>query len=262
MDSWPDPQLEAIGGMGGHRLRQASRQIDPLSRLHATGLAADHLRIRFLEGLSKTERNAVLAAASSRRFSNESIVAHQGDPAEHLFLLVKGSARYFFITPAGRKVYLLWLRPGEIFGGATLLTPSSSFLVNTEVTKASQVLVWQRNVIRNLAREYPQLLENGLSIANDYLVWYLASHLSLICHSARQRLAHVLISLADGIGRQNRRGVDLDVTNEQLANTANITLFTASRLLGEWRRSGALLKSRGKILLCHPEQLLDARQTL
>jgi CRP/FNR family transcriptional regulator, nitrogen oxide reductase regulator len=178
--------------------------------------------------------------------------------ADRLFLLIKGSARYFFIAPGGQKLYLLWLTAGEIFGGAALLAEPSLFLVSTEIVKDSCALVWERNTIRNLAEQYPRLVENGLAIATDYLTWYMASHASLVCHSARQRLAHVLVSLARGIGRTHPDGVHLEITNEQLANTANITLFTASRLLSEWQRNGALAKSRGRILLRDPGQLFSA----
>jgi CRP-like cAMP-binding protein len=57
------------------------------------------------------------------------------------------------------------------------------------------------------------------------------------------------------MGTKYPDGIHLEITNEQLANTANITLFTASRLLSEWQRSGAVVKARGRILLRHPEQL-------
>jgi CRP/FNR family transcriptional regulator, nitrogen oxide reductase regulator len=211
--------------------------------------------VRLFEGLPELERKAVVAAASARRFSSNSTVVLQGEPADRLFLLMKGSARFFFITPGGRTVYLLWLRPGEIFGAASLLTTPERFLVSTEVTKGTYALVWRRDAVRNLVSRYPKLMENVFSIASDYLVWYLASHLSLICYSARERLAHVLTSLAAGIGRKCPDGVSLHVTNEQLANTANITLFTASRLLSEWQRAGLIVKTRGKVLLCHPERL-------
>jgi CRP-like cAMP-binding protein len=50
--------------------------------------------------------------------------------------------------------------------------------------------------------------------------------------------------------------VELDVTNEELAQAANVTHFTASRLLNHWQRQGALVKTRGKILLRSPEKLL------
>jgi CRP/FNR family transcriptional regulator, nitrogen oxide reductase regulator len=210
---------------------------------------------RFLDGLSSSGRNAVLQSAQRRRYQRNSVVIEQGDSADRLFLLLKGCARHFFITPEGRKVNLFCLVRGDTFGGACLLSDPASFIVSTEITTESEVLVWERDTIRALARRYPRLLENGLSIACDYLVWYLATHLSLICHSARERLAHVLVSLARGVGQSLRDGIGLEITNEQLANTANVTPFTVSRLLSEWQRNGSILKSRGKLVLCRPEQL-------
>jgi len=77
----------------------------------------------------------------------------------------------------------------------------------------------------------------------------------LISGTARERLAHVPVSLASGIGRKVAGGVELKIKNEELANEANIILSTASRLLNQWQRGGMLLKSRGKILLRSPELL-------
>ncbi|PYX28423.1 MAG: hypothetical protein DMG80_16655 [Acidobacteria bacterium] len=243
-------------GVSGHRSTRVRPASDAPLRSDVASLIADRSRVRLLEGLSESAQNTILAAASYRRFSGHSVVASEGEPADHLFLVIKGSARYFVITPQGRKVYLLWLVPGEIFGGASLLAKPSDFLVSTEIAKNSSVCVWERKTIRSLATRYPRLVDNGLAIASDYLTWYLASHLGLLCHSARQRLAHVLVSLANGLGRKCPDGIQLDITNEQLANTANITLFTASRLLSEWQRRGAVAKSRGRVVLRRPERLI------
>ncbi len=255
VSSWHKHKPRAQGGVLGHGLPRAGPVSDTIRRSAVASLMADPSRVRLLEGLSNADRNSIVAAASYRRFSSHSVVADQGEPADQLFLLIKGGARYFFITPEGRKVYLLWLVPGEIFGGASLLAKPSAFLVSTETVRDSCVLVWERKTIRGLATRYPKLLENGVAIATDYLIWYLASHLSLLCHTARQRLAHVLVSLANGMGRTCPSGIELDITNEQLANTANITLFTASRLLSEWQRRGAVAKTRGRVVLLCPERL-------
>ena len=225
-------------------------------RAEATSLSRAHgLESQFLKGLARADLDLVLAAATPRRFLGGSVVASQGDPADYLFLLTTGCARYFFITPEGRKVLLLWLKPGEIFGAAALLSQPSAYLVSAEIIKDSSVLVWQRTAIRKLAVRHPQLTENALSFASNYLTWYLATHMALISHSASERLAGALVSLAKGVGRRVDGGVKLDITNEELASTANITPFTASRLLSEWQRSGAVLKSRGGIVLRSPEQL-------
>jgi CRP-like cAMP-binding protein len=77
----------------------------------------------------------------------------------------------------------------------------------------------------------------------------------LACHIARLRLAQALVNLARDIGGNIREGIEIAVTNEDLANAANVTPFTASRLLSEWNRRGALTKSRGKILLRFPQRL-------
>jgi CRP/FNR family transcriptional regulator, nitrogen oxide reductase regulator len=221
-------------------------------------IADGQSKVRLFQGLERAERHAILTAGSYRYFSRESVVTHQGDPADRLYLLLRGSARFFFLAPDGNKIYLHWLAPGEIFGAASLLTEAANFVVSTEVGANTDALVWHKNVIRSVVQTYPRLLENVLSLACDYLMWYVATHLSLVSHSARERLAHVLVSLAEGIGHKGPSGVRIEITNEQLANTANVTLFTASRTLSDFQREGAIIKTRGKVQIIHPGRLFAA----
>jgi CRP-like cAMP-binding protein len=99
------------------------------------------------------------------------------------------------------------------------------------------------------------LLENGLLTASDYVAWHLTSHIGLACHTARQRAAQVLVTLARTIGKKVPGGIALHITNEELANAANVTRFTASRLISKWHRNRALVKRRGNVLLVSPERL-------
>jgi CRP/FNR family transcriptional regulator, nitrogen oxide reductase regulator len=215
-----------------------------------------NLKSRFLQGLTKAEIESVLGASTARRFPANSIVTLQGDPADYLFLLTKGCARYFSVTEAGQKILLFWFGPGDVFGGLTLLPEPSAYLLSTETVKDSWLVAWPRGAIRELMARSPRLQENALSIASDYLAWFHASHMALLSHTARERLARVLTTLAQGIGRRVPGGVEITIKNEELANAANVTTFTASRLLSEWRRDGAVTKSRGSIVLHAPQRLL------
>lgn len=223
----------------------------------APGIAAlpSDLKSRFLEGLAPRELETIRAAATERRYLASSVITNQGNPAEHLFLLTSGRARYFYITQDGQKTLLLWLTPGEILGGAAFLSRPSEYLLSTEAVRDSSVVVWDRATIRSLAARYPRLLENALFMASDYLTWYLADHVALVCDTARERLAQVLVHLAGVIGQKVPGGVEFDVTNEDLASAANITPFTASRLLSEWQTNRAIVRRRGKVLLRSPERL-------
>ena len=214
------------------------------------------LRLRLFEGLAPREVDIVREAATERRFAANSVITNQGNPAEHFYLLIHGRARYFYLSPDGRKILLLWLTPGEIIGGAALVSRSSSYLLSAEAVKDSSLLVWDRATIRSLTLRYPRLMENALSLVSDYLAWYVADHVALTCNTARERLAQVLVCLAGVIGHKVHGGVEFDATNEELASAANITPFTASRLLSEWQKSRAVAKRRGKIVLRSPERLL------
>ena len=63
-------------------------------------------------------------------------------------------------------------------------------------------------------------------------------------------------ALAGGWATRFGQGVELAVRNEDLADEANVTVFTASRFLNEWQREGILVKTRGKIVLRSPQALL------
>jgi CRP-like cAMP-binding protein len=217
---------------------------------------ADGFRSPLLDGIPPAEVSLILSGATQRRFLADTVVISQGQPAIVLFLLTKGRARYFYITADGRKLLLPWIMPGELFGGMAILSAPGSYLVSTEMLKDSQALAWDRGTMRRLVLRYPRLLENALSIASEYFNWYLATHAAVTADTARQRLAQTVINLARGIGRNVCGGLELEVTNEDLAYASSMTLFTVSRLLREWHRRGALVKSRGKLVLRASETLL------
>jgi len=240
-----------IFGMKSNR-RSASTQIreDPSAFNYPTGLKS-----KFLEGLAGPELKSVLAAAKQRHYAVNSVITNAGEPGDYFFLLKTGCARYFSIAEDGQKILHLWFLPGEIFGLSALLEKPSNYLLSTEMVEDGCVLAWRRSNIRDILAHHPRLQDNALSIAANYLSWFEASHTALISHTARQRLARVLTTLARGIGHKVSGGTELHITNEELANTANVTLFTASRILSEWQRNGAVSKKRRSIVVRAPQRL-------
>jgi CRP-like cAMP-binding protein len=211
---------------------------------------------RFLEGLAPSDLAVVLGVATLGRFRARSLIADEGHCADKLFLMIEGRARTFTTTRKGEKVVLLWIPTGEISGGRALLSKPMTYLVSTETVTDSVVLVWNRSAILALTKQYPRLLENALMIASDYVEAYRDLHLEATHHTASQRVARVLNSLAKGMGERDVEGTALNIRNEELANEANVTIFTVSRLLNDWQRRGMLVKNRGRIVIRSPEALM------
>lgn len=208
--------------------------------------------------MDSTQIEAILTEAKTRRYSSRSVITRQEEHSEYFYLLWKGRVRYFYETREGKKLILRWLTPGQVFGVAALVSGSPPYLVSTEAIQESLVMTWSGQAIRSLAWRFPLLLENGLRIATDYMAWYVTAHASLSSSTARERLAYVLGELAKTVGKKVPRGVELDVTNEELANAADITPYTASRILSAWQRAGTIRKRRGNIVVCATRLLFSS----
>lgn len=214
------------------------------------------LKPRFFEGLSSAEVESIVAVAGRKRFGAHSLITGEGDPAERLYLMLDGGARYYTVSPEGKKIVVRWVRAGELVGGASFLSQPSEYALSAEAVKSSSALVWDRATIRSLAAVSPRLLENALLLAYDYLVHFRILHVAVSSQSARQRVAWVLGYLAKDMGERGPEGVALGVRNEELAHEANVTIYTVSRLMGEWQRRGLLKKGRGRVMLRLPEELI------
>ena len=211
---------------------------------------------KFFEGISPDDLSLILRAARLRRFQANSMISIEGHRAGNLFLILEGRACASITTPKGQKMVLFWIPPGDISGARTLLSKPLEYLVSTEAVTNCLALVWKRSDILSLSKQHRPLLENTLMIASDYVEVWCDLHFEASYHTATQRVARVLSRLAKGMGRKVADSFELKVTNEELANQANVTIFAVSRLLSEWHRKGLLVKGRGKVILHSPEELV------
>jgi CRP-like cAMP-binding protein len=152
----------------------------------------------------------------------------------------------------------MWIAPGQAFAGAALAPRPYAYLLGTEAMRDSIVLVWDSSAIRFPGQRFPRLLENAIRIALDYFSWYIAVHTALVSETTQERLANLLVTLGPSIGQTVSDGVEIDVTNDELASSLNISPFTASRIMSQRQRIGAIRKHRGKIVLRSPKKLFFA----
>jgi CRP-like cAMP-binding protein len=216
-----------------------------------------NLAPRFFSGLAKSEVDVVLSQATHRQFLGSSVILHEEDSADRMFLLTSGRGRHFVLTQGGQKILLHWLTEGQVFGGAALVSDPTKYLASTEVLSDSCALMWQRTTLRELVMLTPRLLDNALSIAvTEHIAWLIGATVSLSSDDAQSRVAEYLISLACGIGVGGPEGIVISIGNEDVAAGANVTPFTVSRLFSKWQRDGVLRKGRGKVTLRRPELLV------
>jgi CRP-like cAMP-binding protein len=233
-----------------------SQQVSSSLSVHtsAEGLPASLAHSTLLEGILPHDRE-LIAGVAERRNILDNVIIRGGERAAHLFLLNSGRAKYYKLTKSGQELLIWWLSPGDVFGLGTLLRDPPDYIGSAEAIKPCELLVWKHSAIQELLIRYPQLSQNALRITLRYLSSYADRHAAIITETAEQRLAHTLILLANKSGHAHSTDVEVDITNEQLGQLADVGLFTATRFLSAWRRNGAITKKRGKVLIQAPEKL-------
>jgi CRP/FNR family transcriptional regulator, nitrogen oxide reductase regulator len=210
---------------------------------------------RLLQGLIPSEIAAVLALAKQQRISLNDVLRNEGDTAIDLSLMVRGFAAFNKITADGRKLFLRWIAPGDAFGLAALLQIQQPYPVSIHAMSEGRLFVWDRTSAQALASQIPRLRENAYAIAGDYVASLTDALAARASQNAQQRIARVLVESARHTGRAGSVDTVLALTNEQVAQMADVTLFTVSRQLNKWQSQGILKKSRRKILLRAPNRL-------
>jgi CRP-like cAMP-binding protein len=223
---------------------------------HSNPARPPNLLSKLFSGINEDAVAEILAAARTRKVFAKQMIFATGDTATHLFVLRGGRGRYFRLAKTGDEVLLQMLVPGDTFGIGTLLDSPSPYIGSAEAISDAEMLVWEHASIRRLAIRHPQVADNALRIVLQYLKRYVDRHVGLVTKTAEQRLAETLLSLGHRTGRTLPAGVQVDVTNGQLGALADVSPFTASRLLSGWEEKGTVSKSRGKVLIHSPEALV------
>src|SRR5690606_21648434 len=104
-------------------------------------LPPEVLRSRIFDGLTSDERQAWAAAAPRRDFRKGDVVARQGDPATHLYLVASGFLKVVQGTADGHEVIVRFVGPGEPFGGVVALD-GAAYPVTAMAVEATALYSW------------------------------------------------------------------------------------------------------------------------
>jgi CRP/FNR family transcriptional regulator, cyclic AMP receptor protein len=220
------------------------------------GLRGRDLTSRLLAGVDQDVQRLIIAEGAIRKLRPGQVLCRMDEPAEHLYVLLKGRVQLSRPVRSGHEALVSVLAPGDVFGLVCLLTRRARYMGTAVATEAGEAMVWDRVTGQRLARDYPQLTANALMIAVAMVAQFAARHEALISASAPEGLARALSDLGLQSGTRSPDGIDIRIKNEQLAALADVSAFTASRQLQQWERAGAVQKRRGAVRIVDPDGLL------
>ena len=191
-------------------------------------------------------------------FERSKTIFFPGDPAERVYVLIKGAVKLSRVYEAGDEITVALLRENSVFGVLSLITghKSDRFYHAVAFTPVELISVPIDQVEKAL-REDPDLsviLLRGLSsriLQTEMMIETLAHR------DMGSRLVSFLLILCRDFGVPTKDGItiDLKLSHQAIAEAIGSTRVTVTRLLGDLRQDEMISIHKKKITVHNPVAL-------
>jgi len=231
----------------------ASGRREELADVERRGQGSEDLwcmsEVDIFSDLDDQEMAAIAAAAPMRQFAPGELLYSPPQPMETLFILKQGRVRIFRVSRDGRALTTAIITPGTIFGEMLLLGQQMHDNFAEALDKVTVSVMSRSDVQRfllsdaRIAARISEILGNRVSQLERRLS-------DTVFKSVPQRIATTLCLLA---GQEPRRllgrGIQIQLTHEQVAALAGTSRETTTKILNEYADQGLVHLGRGRITI-------------
>jgi CRP-like cAMP-binding protein len=210
----------------------------------------------FLAHLDPSERRALSALGTARRYAAKATLFHQGEPSRHVVLLLDGWVKVTSTARSGGEALLALRGPGDILGELSAVDGQPrSATVSALVPVYARVVDGDR-FLESLAR-LPKLALALLAHVAGSLRESDSKRLEYVSSSSSTRLAALVLELAARHGRQTAEGVliELPLTQRELATAAATSREVVARVLRTLREREVVRTRRRHVIVVQMEVL-------
>lgn len=184
------------------------------------------------------------------------IVYQPEDKGECLYLIHKGYARTYRLSPEGREVTFGLFGPGEMFGELALIvgTWHSAFAVMME---DAELYLLPRSAFEQMISRQPEIAYGLMIRVSERLRQAEDLIEDLVNRDVTARVARTLLQLADSFGRASEHGVviDLRIPYQEIANMVGSTRETVTRSISQMQQNNWVRLQGGRLHLLDSDAL-------
>ena len=204
--------------------------------------------------LDGAEQERLSALGSTKVFPPGATICVEGDPATHVFVLVTGLVKILSVTKDGHEIVLALRGNGDIVGELAGETTGQRN-ATVEAVDTVHALIVKYDRFSSFLDSYP-----GAARAYRHTVTRRWNDTATILRnfsmtSGSQRVAKLLLDLANQYGSGKSGEIDVPLTQEELASLAGTSRATVTRAFSSWRRRGFIRTGQRRITITNPDSL-------
>ncbi len=187
------------------------------------------------------------------------VLLQEAEPCRAFFVLVRGSVRVFYRSPAGNEVVVKLFRAPAVFGEMECLT-HIPYLETVAALEKSLALAVPRETLLAALHRCPVLTRNLLDDVAARLCIAAQNERALAFNPVEVRLANLLTTYVDFFGLPVAEGLKIRIplTQDDLANGLGVARRSITRALKRWQAEGTLLKQGRHFVVADRRKLEQA----
>ena len=189
--------------------------------------------------LSPEELRLLAAHAARKRFRQGELLFSEGDACSGLHIIVSGKLRIFKSSASGREQVLALEGPGGSVAELPMFD-GAPYPASVSAVEDSQILFISRDDFRSFCLSHPEVALKMLAVVGARLRRLVGIIEELSFTTVRQRLASVLVRLAQSEGKHTRTGIEIQLpgTHQELAHQLGTVRELVSRNLMRLQAEG------------------------
>ncbi len=212
--------------------------------------------IPIFSSLTEKELKEIESLFIEEAVKKDEYVFWEGDPSNWLYVVAEGKVRVLKQSSSGKDIILEIISSGDLFGGVAVLD-KRPYPASAQAMENSKILKLSRMNLLKILDHYPTVALDTVTYMGKRLRDAHEMMRSLAAERVEQRIATILLRLAEKIGVEESGGVRLDInlTRLDLAEMAGTTVETAIRVMSKFAKKGLVDSRTKKIVITDKEGL-------
>ena len=198
--------------------------------------------------LPETALDQLASLANHKTFQKGEVVFLEGDAGDALYGVVSGSIRVATSNNDGKQIFLNMMEHGDIFGEISVLDGQPR-TASAEAVESTVVMVIQRFDFQKLMAREPIVATHMLQILCRKLRWTTDFVHEAMLLPAPGRIAKRLLRLVAAHGRETGAGLELRMSQADLAGFLGVSRQIVNQNLQDWREAGWIDLQRAKVIV-------------
>lgn len=206
-----------------------------------------------LDYLTPDDRAFLVDRGLPRKLPADVAVMHEGDPTDHVLILLSGWVRVYSTTRDGGVVLLALRGPGDLIGDIAALQkwPRTANIQSLQEIRFVQLLA---DEFMTCLHERPTIAIALLRQMSSRLLESESARVNAATLDVTRRVATLLLQLAEVHGRQEENGlvVRVPLTQQDIADRIGASRRAVARALATLRERGILHTGRQMFVVTEP----------